>query len=57
MGIEELSIIRLTTDEWEKAQASITLFWDTAPSQETIVKFLRNSQNILLSAVVSIHGW
>ena len=50
MGIEELSIIRLTTDEWEKAQASITLFWDTAPSQETIVKFLRNSQNILLSA-------
>jgi ribosomal protein S18 acetylase RimI-like enzyme len=50
MGIEELSIIRLTTDEWEKAQASITLFWDTAPSQETIVKFLSNSQNILLSA-------
>ncbi len=52
MGIEELSIIRLTTDEWEKAQASITLFWDTAPSQETIVKFLSNSQNILLSAEI-----
>lgn len=50
MGMEELSITRLTTDEWEKAQASITLFWDTAPSQETIVKFLSNSQNILLSA-------
>jgi ribosomal protein S18 acetylase RimI-like enzyme len=50
MSIEKLSITRLTTDEWEKAQASITLFWDTAPNQETIVKFLRNSQNILLSA-------
>lgn len=50
MGIQELSIARLTTDEWEKAQASITLFWDTAPTQETIVKFLSNSQNILLSA-------
>ncbi|MCA1991816.1 MAG: GNAT family N-acetyltransferase [Coleofasciculus sp. S288] len=50
MGIEELSITRLTTDEWEKAQASITIFWDTVPSQETIVKFLSNSQNILLSA-------
>lgn len=46
----EVSITRLTTDEWKKAQASITLFWDTAPSQETIVKFLSNSQNILLSA-------
>jgi ribosomal protein S18 acetylase RimI-like enzyme len=50
MGIEELSIVRLTTDEWEKAQASIMLFWDTTPSQETLVKFLSNSQNILLSA-------
>lgn len=49
MGME-VSITRLTTDEWKKAQASITLFWDTAPSQETIVKFLSNSQNILLSA-------
>ncbi len=48
--MEKLSITRLTIDEWEKAQASITLFWDTAPSQETIVKFLSNSQNILLSA-------
>lgn len=44
MSIQELSIARLTTDEWEKAQASITLFWDTT------VKFLSNSQNILLSA-------
>ena len=50
MGREDFLIMRLTTDEWEKAQASITLFWDTAPSQETIVKFLSNSQNILLSA-------
>lgn len=46
----EVSITRLTTNEWKKAQASITLFWDTAPSQEIIVKFLSNSQNILLSA-------
>ncbi|NEQ23652.1 MAG: GNAT family N-acetyltransferase [Microcoleus sp. SIO2G3] len=52
MSIEELSITRLTTDEWEKAQASIMLFWDIAPSQETIVKFLSNSQNILLSAEI-----
>lgn len=52
MGMEELSITRLTTDEWKKAQASIRLFWDTAPSQETIVKFLSNSQNILLSAEI-----
>ena len=50
MSIEKLSIARLTTNEWEKAIDSITLFWDTAPSQETIVKFLSNSQNILLSA-------
>ena len=42
--------MRLTTDEWEKAQASITLFWEKAPSQEIIVKFLSDSQNILLSA-------
>jgi ribosomal protein S18 acetylase RimI-like enzyme len=48
--MEELLIMRLTTDEWEKAQASITLFWEKVPSQETIVKFLSNSQNILLSA-------
>jgi ribosomal protein S18 acetylase RimI-like enzyme len=48
--MEELLIIRLTTDEWEKAQASITLFWEKVPSQKTIVKFLSNSQNILLSA-------
>ncbi|HAX78875.1 MAG TPA: hypothetical protein DCY88_24365 [Cyanobacteria bacterium UBA11372] len=50
MSIEKLSIARLTTNEWEKAINSITLFWDTAPSQETIVKFLSNYQNILLSA-------
>lgn len=50
MSVAEFSITRLTTDEWKKAQASITLFWDTVPSQETIVKFLSNSQNILLSA-------
>lgn len=50
MSIEELLITRLTTDEGEKAQASIALFWDTVPSQETIIKFLNNSQNILLSA-------
>lgn len=50
MSIEKLSIARLTIDEWEKARDSITLFWDTVPSQETIVKFLSNSQNILLSA-------
>lgn len=50
MGMEDLLIMRLTTDEWEKAQASITLFWEKSPSQETIVKFLSNSQNILLSA-------
>jgi ribosomal protein S18 acetylase RimI-like enzyme len=50
MGIEEVSISRLTPDEWEKAQESITLFWDTTPSQATIIKFLSNSQNILLSA-------
>lgn len=29
--MEGLSIIRLTPDEWEKAQASITLFWDVVP--------------------------
>ena len=40
----------MTTDEWKKAQASITLFWDTVPAQETIVKFLSNYQNILLLA-------
>lgn len=51
MGME-VSITRLTTDEWKKAQASIRLFWDTEPSQETIVKFLGNLQNILLSAEV-----
>jgi ribosomal protein S18 acetylase RimI-like enzyme len=50
MIMEELLIMRLTTDEWEKAQASITLFWEKAPSQQTVVKFLSNSQNILLSA-------
>ncbi|HEY9707427.1 MAG TPA: GNAT family N-acetyltransferase [Oculatellaceae cyanobacterium] len=48
--MEELLIMRLTTDEWEKAQASITLFWEKSPTQETVVKFLSNSQNILLSA-------
>ncbi len=48
----EVSITRLTIDESEKALLSITLFWDTTPSQETIVKFLSNSQNILLSAEV-----
>ncbi|MFB8791655.1 MAG: GNAT family N-acetyltransferase [Potamolinea sp.] len=50
--MEKLSITRLTIDKWAKAQASITLFWDTTPSQETIIKFLSNSQNILLSAEV-----
>ena len=50
MGMEELLIMRLTTDQWEKAQASIALFWEKVPSQETIVKFLSNTQNILLSA-------
>ncbi|MCU0543210.1 MAG: GNAT family N-acetyltransferase [Oscillatoriaceae cyanobacterium Prado104] len=48
--MKELSIARLTPDEWQKAQASIELFWDVAPSQETIVKFLSNSHHILLSA-------
>lgn len=50
--MQELSIARLTPDEWQKAQASIALFWDIGPNQETIVKFLSNSQNILLSAEV-----
>lgn len=50
--MEKLSITRLTIEKWEKAQASIKLFWDTTPSQETIVKFLSNSQNILLSAAI-----
>ncbi len=53
MDIEELSITRLTTNEWEKAQASIALFWDIEPSQKIIVKFLNNSQNILLSAEIN----
>ncbi len=48
--MEELLITRLTTDKWEKAQASVALFWDTKPSQEIVVKFLSNAQNILLSA-------
>lgn len=48
----EVSITRLTPDEWKKALDSIRLFWDTVPSQETIVKFLSNSQNILLLAEV-----
>lgn len=52
MAIERLSITRLTIDRWEKAQASVALFWDIAPSQETIVRFLSNSQNILLSAEI-----
>lgn len=51
MGME-VSITRLTPNEWKKALDSIRLFWDTVPSQETIVKFLGNSQNILLSAEV-----
>ncbi len=50
--MEQLSITRLTTDQWEKAQASITLFWDIVPSQAIILRFLSNSQNILLSAEV-----
>lgn len=50
--MEQLSITRLRTDQWEKAQASITLFWDIAPSQAIILRFLSNSQNILLSAEV-----
>jgi hypothetical protein len=33
--MEQLSIARLTTDKWEKARASITLFWDTTRSQKT----------------------
>jgi ribosomal protein S18 acetylase RimI-like enzyme len=45
-----LSITRLNTDELEKAQASVELFWDTLPSQKTIAKFLSNSHNILISA-------
>jgi hypothetical protein len=32
MGREDFLIMRLTTDEWEKAQASITLC-DTFPSK------------------------
>ena len=48
----QLSITRLTTDQWEKAQASVTLFWDIIPSQATILRFLSNSHNILLSAEV-----
>jgi ribosomal protein S18 acetylase RimI-like enzyme len=48
----QLSITRLTTDRWEKAQASITLFWDIIPGQATILRFLSNSHNILLSAEV-----
>jgi ribosomal protein S18 acetylase RimI-like enzyme len=51
-GMEQLSITRLTTDQWEEAQASITLFWDIVPSQAIIIRFLSNSQNILLSAEV-----
>lgn len=50
--IEQLLITRLTTEQWEKAQASIALFWDITPTQETIIKFLSNCQNILLSAEV-----
>lgn len=50
--MEQLSITRLTTDQWEKAFLCIILFWDTTPSQETIVKFSSNSHNILLSAEV-----
>jgi ribosomal protein S18 acetylase RimI-like enzyme len=52
LNLEQLSITRLTTAQWEKAQESITLFWEKTPSQKTIVKFLSNSQNILLSAEI-----
>lgn len=52
MSLENLSINRLTTAEWEEAQSSIRLFWDKVPNQKTIIKFLSNSQNILLSAKV-----
>lgn len=48
--MEKLSVDRLTPDEWQKAQASIELFWDAVPARETIVKFLSNDRNILLSA-------
>jgi ribosomal protein S18 acetylase RimI-like enzyme len=52
MSMAELLIARLTTDEWEKAQSSVAMFWDKTPSQATIVNFLNNSQNILLLAEV-----
>ncbi|MBW4473362.1 MAG: GNAT family N-acetyltransferase [Stenomitos rutilans HA7619-LM2] len=52
MDTAQFSITRLTIDQWEKARASIMLFWDTTPSHETIAKFLSNPQNILLSAEV-----
>lgn len=52
MDKEQLAIARLTPEQWIKARDSITLFWDKVPSQETVIKFLSNSQNVLLSAEV-----
>jgi len=50
--MEQFSSTRMTTDKWEKPQVSIMLFWDITLSQETTVKFLSNSQNVLCSAEV-----
>jgi hypothetical protein len=54
MDRSKLSGTHLTPDQWEKAQASVALFWDTKPSQEIILKFLNNPQNMLLSAELDI---
>ena len=48
--MKKLTIARLTIDELETAQSSVELFWDKRPDRETIVKFLQNPQNLLLSA-------
>jgi hypothetical protein len=51
--MEGLSILCLTPNKWEKAQPIMMLFWDIAPNQEEIVKFLNNAYNILFSAVIN----
>ena len=53
MDKEQLAIARLTPEQWTKARDSITLFWDKVPSQETVIRFLSNSQNVLLSVEIN----
>tara|TARA_Y100000588_G_scaffold334101_1_gene373374 strand:- start:835 stop:1263 length:429 start_codon:yes stop_codon:yes gene_type:complete len=48
--LSQISIKRLGKDDWQKARKSVALFWDVVPNRATIVRFLDQPQNILLSA-------